>query len=349
MEGGLRYKNQPLRFMQIMRKIEKLIFCQAVGDIPYVQNIINDVPDITIIITLKSVYDIVENNNLFDTTEILFLTHPRTLQEISIFRLKYNQIKNKIQNCVINEIFIFSLGFDWISLSLLHFLSRKNQPIFHIDIYQNIKTVKKNYSLRAISRSTYYFLLTGVMFHYYSEIDNRFVVVYNDENKKITKIKSEDVIANDKPRFLKSSINYTDSVVFIDSLSDTIKKNTTPSLILNILSQIKQLQLPIIIKKHPNFDFTYSFLEKYPQADNIPIELIDLSKCKCVVGIGSSAIVNNNAPLKISLLNLYSKLELKKEIQRFKSHLDLLGKDSPIKYPKSTNELLKLLKSCHDK
>lgn len=330
--------------------MKKIIFCQAVGDISHVQNIIDSDSgsNFLVILTLESVIEIVRSNNLFGTAEIISLPYPYTIKQHVLFRFKLNQIKSRLLNLNIKEAYIFSLAFDWISLSLLHYLSKTNLVIFYIDLYHNIKDVGKRYSLPAISRSIYYFLLTGVKFNYFFEIDNRLVVVYKNKKKVIVKGNKKDYIVNNQPKFLYTSIDYTNSIVFIDSMSATIKRSSGASLLQEILNHFKQLQLPIYIKKHPNFNFTFNFLDQYPQADNIPIELIDLSKCKCIVGIGSSAIINNNAPLRISLLNMYFKPELEEEIKRFKFHLTQLDKQFDIEYPNSIDELLMLLKriSC---
>lgn len=322
------------------QKIQELIFCQAIGDIPHCQAIVKDSgDDYLIIVSLCSVYRVINDQNLFDYAKVLFIPYPKSLKEYFFYVRQYRYVRRVLENKLFGSVYIFSLGFDWISLSLLKRIMFNCETIHLIDIYNNISYSRKNHTIGAFIRTVYYFLLTGIVFEYYTKIDNRLVVVMDDDFNKIKKVSRPLLLGN----FIKTNKNYLNKIIFIDSISLMLKKFIDENLIISLFKSLKSLGYEIVIKKHPNFEFSYDFLHNFEVADNLPMELIDFSKCKCVLGFGSAALVNNNSPLKISLLNVFRKEILEKEIHRFINHLNYLDKENELRYPNSTDELLNLL------
>ncbi|MDD3744822.1 MAG: hypothetical protein PHX54_14460, partial [Lentimicrobiaceae bacterium] len=63
----------------------KLVFCQAFGDIGYCNSIIGNTENYLVIITLPKVYDTIIDNGIFDISKTIILKYPRTFVEIIQF------------------------------------------------------------------------------------------------------------------------------------------------------------------------------------------------------------------------------------------------------------------------
>lgn len=316
-----------------------MVFCQALADIKYCLTLLQDEDSYLIFITLPSVFKIINDHKLFDSNKIIYVPYPKSFFDYIYFFKNYRKSLLKLEQLFFENVYVFSLGFDWISLSILKRTSKKSVKINHIDIYKNLNKVEVKRTLNIYVRIIYYYLLTGVVFRYYTIVNGRNVVVYDDSSTKIRKVDIKHNFVN----FINSNTSYQNKIILIDSVSPFLKHSNNKILYQDILDKLEDLGYTILIKKHPNFPMSCDFLRKFDKADETPSELIDLSSSKCVIGLNSAAIVNNNSPLKISLLYLFNCEENEAYVAKIFDYLNKLDKKSELKFPKSIDELTRLI------
>lgn len=322
------------------KRIEYLLFCQALGDLTYCMTIVKDRSNYLIIVTLQSVFDIIFKNKIFDIRKIIYVPYPKSFRlTYKYFKIFFNT-KKKLTECYFDNIYIFSIGFDWISLALLNSILDISGRIHYWNIYNNIIRIERIISIRSIIRTLYYFIHTGVIFKYYSQIGDRLVVVFN---KEVFIQKNDSFPINNN--YIVGEKNYCNKIVYVDSNSTSLRRRIDSGAFNNLLVRLCEFGYSIIVKKHPNFEYSFDFLKQYEIADNLPMELIDFSISKCIIGFESTAIVMNNCPLKISLIELFTSEDPDLEIVHYKNYLNHLDIENELKYPVTLNDLFGLLEN----
>lgn len=322
-----------------MKKEFNLVFCQSLGDIKYTISLCHQYNNAIVVITLPAVYNFIKHYNYLQSVKVIYLLYPSKNIDFIKFPFIFRRTVLELKNYSFETGNIFSLGFDWISLAILNTLRNNIKKINYWDYYKNIPEKIENTSISSMLRSSYYFMMTGTWFKYYFKINSRITIVYKEKVKEKILYRNVSEIEMTEIKLLKPNVPSYRTIVFIDSIIEGIDIK----LMEEVITELIHLGHSICIKNHPNLKNNFLLLSRFNALENVPIEFIDLSSFTCVIGLGSAAIIKNNCPLKISILDILKNKKNADEINRFKNHLKNLDKNNEVVFPSDIDELIQII------
>jgi len=275
-----------------------------------------------------------------------FISYKNPLLAVKEF-IRLKKIKKKyfcdISNC---NVYFFYTVFDWITASLVTYLSINNIVTFVGIDNPADQNYRRSFSLYSISSVISLYLITGIKFHF---IKHKFGNILNFNYFDYPIVRNNDCFNfnNDsfkkycyKPELIKPSIflfeNKQDGYDFFKDYELTLK------VILDILCK----KFNVIVKPHPRQGYTkiidaYSNIEFIPSY--IPGEFLDLSEMKYIFGIDTTALATfskENPSQVLCLLTLFEFKDINKKNYQI-NHLNELS-ENKIKYINDLETLKKL-------
>lgn len=324
-----------------------IIFCQSLGDIIYASQIADTLVNPTVFINQSSVYENSIELGVFKSSNIIFLPYPRGFLNLIKFKFKYLKLIKKLKNESFEDAYFFSLGFDWISLSVIAHMKNCFSNIFYFDYYKNVNE-KNIYFLRIdkLARSIYYFSMTGIWFSNFTEINKRAVVFLKKKNLNLKQLKNLNKLELKRINLYKPNYITKKTVLFVDSPLPFSENNIDIQLLKEIFKNLQAQGFNLMLKKHPRINrSSIIFLDELKLIENYPIEFIDISLFKFVFGFGSAALIKNNCENKISLNNIFLNNENLIEMNRSNLHLKNLDKSNQLITPSSMFEFNEFIKT----
>ncbi len=296
------------------KNIKKVFFCSAYNDVSHILAFIEEermVENLIIVSNLQQCYKFIETLNIPDT-ELIFIKSKLISLKNPIYwfkeRKNIKQIKKDILLQIKNaDIIFFASFYDLLTCKCVDILKQQNKVFLSIPIEDDFVP----YS-RSTLKDKLLSILYNIRFQSFKRFKNQVVglpLPYVQEHFILNRHVTEEMLILARKKYsYKIEKNSNSFILFLDS-SDSYDK-FIDNYIHDILTLFDFLtNFNTYVKGHPRLGLStivrnYNFKKI---DSSIPIEFIDFSKCKCVIGIESIALANiaNQGVKAISLLNYF--------------------------------------------
>jgi len=293
-------------------KYDKVFFCSAYNDISHILALMERKENNNCLIIISSKYNIYTffNKLNLNNTQILFISSKLTtlwnpirwmLELLNVITIR-RRILSKIHD---SEIIFFTSVYDLLTCSCVNYLRSNNELYLSIPIEDDFVPLERR-SLKTKLLS----LIYGVKLELFSRFQDQVIglpLSFIDKNVDTDLLASEEELFKVRKKYAISVFDERPFFLILDA------KYNYDKIIYNYYTDITRIfrflsTYNIYVKGHPQLGLSslaLNFHFKRIDAD-IPIEFIDLSNCKCVIGIESIALANiaNVGVQSISLLKI---------------------------------------------
>ncbi|MCW3805812.1 hypothetical protein [Plebeiibacterium marinum] len=336
-----------------------LIFIQAAGDTVYAMDLLEKNKGKRIhlcVVNVANVYkhlkDLSLDNLVVEFFPYVNLHHKNPISIYNAKRSTNKIYRDKFKNNQYREIVFFSRFFDWFTTTVIAKYLKSNKVKIRYLNYNDFVAVKSDEELTITSKGyfarQYYIsivkLITGVRYlsRYKTrtiEFDHEYYKIESEIIKEAVNVPEEYKVRFD---FLcANTILFMISPVELDFITLGAKRE-----IELFLRGLGESGYKPVVKGHPRLGIPKELKESFEGVVpcEIPIELIDLTNVKFVLGIVSSGLCTLVQEKDIQVFSLLNVLEFKKQevVEGYKKFL-IERSDNKIKFPNTLYELKGLL------